>query len=378
MVKFFMETKKFYERCGKMLQEVKEKRTGIKTACYKTEMPGKYMAVLTNILRRYDVLVRVVNSLKFEIQSRWMAIVLCYEILYGNKREATRFNRKLAKEVKSVYKSLGIVEKEKVKEDTSQIYLRINTIKADISAVSSLAIENTIVPNVYKVLEKVNWSKLKSYQEGLFFVQDLSSCLPAYVLNPRKNSVVIDACAAPGNKTTHLAMLSPTSRIYAVEKDLERYRILREMVEKSGAQNIISMHSDFLTITKEAEEVFDAEYILVDPSCSGSGIHPDEEKDHARLNKLGAFQLKILLRALSFPKVKKVVYSTCSIYEEENEAVVKQALAATSEFTLEKALPTWSKRGVEGYEFSENVTRCDETTGTKGFFLASFIRNKKE
>ncbi|KAI5166527.1 25S rRNA (cytosine2278-C5)-methyltransferase [Nematocida sp. AWRm78] len=373
-----METKKFYERCGRMLRDVKEKRMGIKTACYKTEMPTKYMAVLSSILRRFDVLSRIVNALDFEIRSKWHAIVLCYEILYGNKREATQFNKKLTKKVKEVYKSLGIVEKEKKQEDTTPAYLRINTIKADESAISSLAIERTIIPNVYKVLEKVNWSKLKSYQDGLFFIQDLSSCLPAYVLKPAKNSIVVDACSAPGNKTTHLAMLSPTSTIYAVEKDTERYKILREMIEKSGAENVITMNADFLGINKEAEEVFQAEYILVDPSCSGSGIHPGEEKDHERLNKLSAFQVKILLKALSYPKVKKVVYSTCSIYEEENEAVVKQVLDACPGFVLEKALPLWNMRGVEGYEFSENVIRCNEETGTKGFFLASFVRKAEE
>ncbi|KAH9385160.1 25S rRNA (cytosine2278-C5)-methyltransferase [Nematocida major] len=369
-----METKKFYERCSRMLQDVKEKRTGIKTACYKTEMPTKYMAVISSIIRKYDVLSRVVGALRFDIRNRWMAIVLCYEILYGNNREATRFNKKLANEVKETYKSLGIVEKTKTKEDRGQAYIRLNTLKADASAISSLSLEPTIVPDVYKVMEKVNWIKLKSYQEGYFFVQDLSSCLPAYVLNPPKNSVVLDACSAPGNKTTHLAMLSPTSVIYAVEKDMERYKTLREMIEKSGAENIVSMHCDFLGITKEVEDVFKAEYILVDPSCSGSGIHPGEEKDYARISKLSAFQVKILNKALSYPRAKKVVYSTCSIYEEENEGVVSQALKANPGYVLEKALPAWSKRGAPGYEFSEKVVRCDADMETKGFFLASFVR----
>ncbi|KAI5190392.1 25S rRNA (cytosine2278-C5)-methyltransferase [Nematocida minor] len=373
-----METKKFYERCSRMLQDIKEKRTGIKTACYKTEMPTKYMAVISSILRKYDTLMRVVNGIQHDMKNKWLAVVVCYEILYGNQKESTRFNKKLTKEVKLIYKSLGIVEKEKKHEDTSNTYIRINTLKADSSVVSSLSTESTIIPNVYKVLEKVNWSKLRSYQEGLFFIQDLSSCLPAYALNPPRNSTVIDACAAPGNKTTHLAMISPESKIYAIEKDMDRYKILREMVEKSGAENIVSINADFLSITKESEEVFDAEYILVDPSCSGSGIHPNEEKDHNRLNKLSAFQVKILQRALSFPKVRKVVYSTCSLYEEENEGVVKQVLDTNSNFTLEKVLPQWSKRGAEGYEFSENVVRCDEETGTKGFFMAMFVRKDKE
>lgn len=370
-----METRKFYERCGRMLQEIKEKRTGIKTACYKTEMPTKYMAVLSNILRKFDILMRIVKNLKQEIKSKWLSAVLCYEIVYGNKKEATKFNKKLVKEVKEVYKSLGIVEK-KEEEKTANTYIRINRIKADVSAVSSLSIEKTIVPDVYKVLEKVNWIKLNSYREGLFFVQDLSSCLSAYVLNPSENSTVVDACAAPGNKTTHLSMLSRSSTIYAIEKDPARYRTLRETVDRSGADNIISINTDFLSIGKESKEVYEAEYILVDPSCSGSGIHPGEEKDYKRINSLSNFQVKILERALSYPKVRRVVYSTCSLYEEENESVVKRVLEKNKEFKIERVLSEWEKRGEKGYEFSNDVIRCDEGTGTKGFFLASFIRKE--
>lgn len=72
------------------------------------------------------------------------------------------------------------------------------------------------------------------------------------------------------------------------------------------------------------------EYILVDPSCSGSGMQnrmsldPDE-KDPARLKRLAGLQIKMLSHALqSFPNVKRIVYSTCSLYEEENEQVCKE------------------------------------------------------
>ncbi|KAI5180122.1 25S rRNA (cytosine2278-C5)-methyltransferase [Nematocida sp. AWRm80] len=370
-----METRKFYERCGRMLKDVKEKRMGIKTACYKTEMPKKYMAILSSILRRYPVLDRVVNLLGMDVKSHYFSIVLCYEILYGNKRESIGFNKKMIAKVKEIYKSLGFKDTAtERKQETA--YLRVNTLKADATSVSSLSLEETIIPHVYKVLEKVNWPKLKTYVNGMFFVQDLGSCMPAYVLNPPKGSVAIDTCSAPGNKTTHLSMvMNNTGSIYAVEKDSERFKVLREMVEKSGAENIITINMDFLSITKSnGAELFQATHFLVDPSCTGSGMHPDEEKDQERLINLTAFQLKILNRALSFPKAEKVVYSTCSIYEEENESVVYQALKANPQFTVKKVLPAWSKRGVPGYDFSDDVIRCGEDTNTKGFFLACLVK----
>ncbi|KAI5190766.1 25S rRNA (cytosine2278-C5)-methyltransferase [Nematocida sp. AWRm77] len=370
-----METKKFYERCGRMLKEIKEKRCGIKTACYKTEMPQKYMAILSSILRRYGALERVVNLLDEDIKSKYTCIVLCYEILYGNRREAIRFNKKLIKKVKDVYAGLGLAEVPEKKERET-VYLRLNTLKADYSRVSSLSLEETQIPHVYKVLEKVNWSKLKTYQEGYFFIQDLSSCLAAYALQAPRNAVVVDACAAPGNKTTHIAMLMRnTGKIFAVERDLARFKTLREMTEKSGAENIITINDDFLSIVCDGgNKLEEATHILVDPSCSGSGMHPDEEKDESRLKGLMQFQIKMLSRALSFPNVQRVVYSTCSLYEEENETVVFQCLKLHPQFEVVPVLPEWKKRGISGYEFSEKVIRCDASTDTKGFFLACFVK----
>ncbi|KAI5172455.1 25S rRNA (cytosine2278-C5)-methyltransferase [Nematocida sp. LUAm3] len=370
-----METKKFYERCGRMLKDIVEKKTGIKTACYKTNAPTKYMAVLSSVLRRKAALERVVFIIKEEIRSKWMAMVICHEILYGTKRESLGFNKKMLQKVKEAYDSLGIVEpvKEKVKETA---YIRLNTLKAEFSAISSLSVTETIIPNVYKVQERVNWSKLKSYQNGYFFVQDLSSCLPAYVLDPPLNATVIDTCSAPGNKTTHLSMLMQnTGKIFAVEKDFERFKILRDMISKAGAENIISMNEDFLLIDKHKDqEVLSATHILVDPSCSGSGLHPDEEKDYNRLNNLTIFQQKILEKALSYPKAQKVVYSTCSLYEEENESVVQKVLERNQKFKIEKILPQWKTRGSPGYSFSNDVVRCNADEETKGFFLACFVR----
>lgn len=370
-----MERRRFYERCGSMLQSIKEKRTGLKTACYKTETPAKYMAVLTNVLKRYEVLEKVLDASSFECKCRFVAMVICYEIIYGNKREGLKFSKKVVREVKDVYSRLDVREPAAVEDAQEFVYLRVNTLKATKADISSLATAPTIVPHVHRLLERVNYAKLGAYRQGHIFVQDLSSCLPAYVLNPRQGATVIDACAAPGNKTTHLAMLmNNTGTIYAVERDAERFRTLREMVEKSGACNVVTIHGDFLSLDKKHEALGRARYILVDPSCSGSGIHAGEEKDHARLSRLSAFQHKILSEALRYPSAERVVYSTCSAHEEENEEVVLRALKANPEFALEAALPEWPMRGAAGYDFSDRVIRCGPQTGTHGFFLACFVR----
>ncbi|KAF6029290.1 NSUN5 [Bugula neritina] len=158
-------------------------------------------------------------------------------------------------------------------------------------------------------------------KDGSVVLQDKASCLPAHVLNPSPGSHVIDACAAPGNKTSHLAaLLNNTGTITAFELN-----------------------------TKS-----NVEYILVDPSCSGSGItsrlnsltDDQHSSSELRLKKLSSFQSVILKKALSFPKVKRVVYSTCSINCQENEQVVQDVLSQVKkDFTIEKILPSWSHRG---------------------------------
>ncbi|KAK0389516.1 hypothetical protein NLU13_3091 [Sarocladium strictum] len=253
------------------------------------------------------------------------------------------------------------------------------------------------VPGLLAITPGIDLSRTDAYSAGEIILQDKASCFPAYLLDPHsEDGDVIDACAAPGNKTTHLAAIlhehkpevgSPSQTIYAFEKDSRRALILDKMVKIAGSKSVtrIAMGQDFLQVDPTAERYQDVGALLLDPSCSGSGIvgrdsMPDlhlptsvekapkaapltgtrgpgdrkrkhEEINHhsepnmvirdddgneivakserdldARLEALSGFQLKLLLHALQFPKAKKVTYSTCSIHAQENEHVVMQAL----------------------------------------------------
>ena len=120
--------------------------------------------------------------------------------------------------------------------------------------------------------------------------------------------------------------------------------------------------------------------ILLDPSCSGSGLldRPDTErtgKDSKRVATLSHFQLQMLRHAMTFG-AKRVVYSTCSIHKEEDEGVVMRALEG-SNYHLEKALPTWKRRGDKSaFRGAEKCVRVDPVEdGITGFFVALFVRN---
>ncbi|RYO76948.1 hypothetical protein DL766_007464 [Monosporascus sp. MC13-8B] len=248
------------------------------------------------------------------------------------------------------------------------------------------------IPNLLAVSPSFEFTKTEAYRSGAIILQDKASCFPAYLLDPLpEDGDVIDSCAAPGNKTTHLAALvhSRTAeseqcaqRIYAFEKDKNRALTLEKMVKLAGAKDIIriSFAQDFLKVNPNADLFKYVGALLLDPSCSGSGIvgrdamptiHLPEspgsntkksqsqnsrkrkrgddapaesaqevfvdddgtetvvatEKElKARLEALSSFQLTLLLHALEFPAARKVTYSTCSVHAEENEQVVLRAL----------------------------------------------------
>uniref|UniRef100_A0A0E0NBR5 SAM-dependent MTase RsmB/NOP-type domain-containing protein n=1 Tax=Oryza rufipogon TaxID=4529 RepID=A0A0E0NBR5_ORYRU len=131
--------------------------------------------------------------------------------------------------------------------------------------------------------------------------------------------------------------------------------------------------------------------ILLDPSCSGSGIsterldhllpshsrgNQDDASTSSRIRKLSAFQRKALSHALSFPSVERVVYSTCSIHQAENEDVVSSVLPLASSlgFELATPFPQWRRRGLPVFEGSEHLLRTDPEDGLEGFFISLFVR----
>ena len=114
-----------------------------------------------------------------------------------------------------------------------------------------------------------------------------------------------------------------------MERSVKRCETLRKIVDGAGADSVVQvMNRDFLDLNPS--EYADVEYIVLDPSCSGSGmVNREGESDMSaeRLQSLAAVQARLLRHALSFPNVKKVVYSTCSTSSEENEEVIAAVLS---------------------------------------------------
>merc|ERR1712218_413574 len=132
------------------------------------------------------------------------------------------------------------------------------------------------------------------------------------------------------------------------------------------------------------EEHPDVEYLVVDPSCSGTGmvLRPGDASDppQERLDKLAGLQIRLLLHALSFPKAKKVVYSTCATSVTENEAVVAKVPSTSPEWKSVPALESWPRRGNEYQgQSGGNFLRAEPSLDfCNGFFVALLKRRKKK
>lgn len=257
------------------------------------------------------------------------------------------------------------------------------------------------LPASTKGLSQDPWVK-----DGKLIIQDKASCFPAQILfnhwkESAKKGDCIDACAAPGNKTSHLASLIGTSdldtygkkkhTVFAFDKSKERAEIIKSRIKLFGIEKLITVENkDFFFIEKEDGHYSNVKYILLDPSCSGSGIIRNIERieanekyeDNSRLKKLQAFQSKILTQAMSFPQVDFVVYSTCSIHCIENEEVVRDVLNSPVginwKLSAPKGFESWTRRGIpiEGFDEKEasKLIRCLPEDQMNGFFVAVFER----
>ncbi|KAG7290646.1 hypothetical protein NEMBOFW57_000649 [Staphylotrichum longicolle] len=188
------------------------------------------------------------------------------------------------------------------------------------------------VPNLIAASPGVDFTKTEAYKAGALILQDKASCFPAYLLDPRpEDGDIIDACSAPGNKTTHLAGIlhergfAEGQRILAFEKDKHRAKTLERMVATAGSSHVTLIHPghDFLKTNPNSPEFRSVGALLLDPSCSGSGIVGRDDTPEFHLPSSPSS-----LHAFAFPPARKVTYSTCSVHAAENEGVVLAALAS--------------------------------------------------
>ncbi len=224
-----------------------------------------------------------------------------------------------------------------------QMTIRTNTLRTTRQDLLTLLAAHEVesVPTEFSP-DGITLKHIRSHTEldfahGLFAVQDEASQLISYLLDPKPHEKVLDACAAPGGKTTHMAQLMQDSgEITAVEKDDKRIRLLRDNIGTLGIRSVSIINRDIGELSGSGP--FDR--ILLDAPCSATGVirrNPDI-KYRRKAKDLDEYKMKQLhlLRAVSrhLEEGGRLVYSVCSIEPEEGEQVIKEFLKTSQEFRM--------------------------------------------
>ncbi|MFX0077776.1 MAG: 16S rRNA (cytosine(967)-C(5))-methyltransferase RsmB [Candidatus Hermodarchaeota archaeon] len=264
------------------------------------------------------------------------------------------------------------------------VYIRVNTLKSSVEqAIPSLEKERfrctpSKLSEVYK-LEHGNQPIVHTttYHQHLIYLQSLASALVSRVLNPQPSDLVLDLCAAPGSKTSHIAQLmNNQGNIFAIDNMLPRVQELERNLSRLGVHNTHIIFSNSFQLP--FREGFQVDSVLIDPPCSNTGViqtrpevkwtmTPDKIR---RLQKVQASLLREGVRILAPGGF--AVYSTCSVSLEENEHLIRDFLASNSNFELVLTKPFLGSEAYDG------MTSCQRlfphTDDTEGFFIAKLRR----
>ncbi len=194
--------------------------------------------------------------------------------------------------------------------------------------------------NEFYMLENIrNIEKIDMFQKGYFTVQDLSAGMAAYSLNPQKGENILDACSAPGGKTTYLAeIMQNEGYIEAWDIHEKRTNLVKQNAERLGITIITTKQKDATIYDQNLEEKFDK--ILLDVPCMGIGVikrKPDIkwQKKPEDISNITKIQEKILQNCSKYlKKGGTLVYSTCSILKKENENIINKFIKENSNFEI--------------------------------------------
>jgi 25S rRNA (cytosine2278-C5)-methyltransferase len=404
-----------YAPAARLLGSIWETKKSLKTLAYDKKgnltISKSTYAQVCHVLEAKKQLDVVVQDVKLSCRNEGLLYVLLYELLLGpNKkiRGGGALKRQLIEQEETLRAAMDRQQQQLQQQPTKPVlsfprYVRVNTLKTTLPDVvaslrrrtASTTAATTMyldphVPNLLVLPPKTDLHELVA--SGDVVLQDKSSCFSALCLAAAVNGDCLDACAAPGNKTSHLCMLLPQRNITACDRNQQRLNMMVRRLQPllKDERQVDAKLIDFLTtVPKDFAKV---RGILLDPSCSGSGIFTSPDRTNAAINlnendddmkriqTLSNFQVTALKHAMSFPKVNHIVYSTCSLHEQENEHVVSQALESNKDWELVAPLPLkhWKRRGHTCAGLTEEQAACliraDMEDETNGFFVAYFER----
>ena len=266
----------------------------------------------------------------------------------------------------------------KMNED-AKITLRVNTEKTTAEELVKEN-ENFKISPLYEnalICDGFDVGNSDVYKSGKVIAQDISAMMASLVLSPKRGEKVLDICAAPGGKTTHIAQLmNNTGEVVACDIHEHKIKIIEENAKRMGFDIIKPKLMDATKLNEEFLEQFDK--VLADVPCSGYGIirrKPDIKWKNENTDDICAIAKEILTNASKYVRIGgELVFSTCTINKEENEERFKEFLKDNKNFEIvdiTEYLPLELR-----HETAKNgyVTFYPNTDSVDGFFIAKMKR----
>jgi 16S rRNA (cytosine1407-C5)-methyltransferase len=276
-----------------------------------------------------------------------------------------------------------------IKSDHSS-YIRINKFKTNSDELQKILKDKYGIStetisgfsNALKISSNKNLAgKTIEHIIGLYYIQNLSSMIPALVLNPTENDIVLDLCAAPGSKTTQLAELKNNKgTLIANEISADRVKMLVYNLDRMNIINTGVLHRKGEWLSKVYQNYFDK--ILIDAPCSGLGIIQKKEGifdwwSKEKAENLSELQIKLVVAGLKMLKTGgDLVYSTCTLTVEENELMLNKILRKYPVKVLDINLPVKSYEGFTAYEHEKLDSSLSKSkrilpweVDSEGFFI---------
>jgi 16S rRNA (cytosine967-C5)-methyltransferase len=267
--------------------------------------------------------------------------------------------------------------------------LRVNAIKASrdevIASLATAPIQSEPTPYAplgLRVMKKPALQNLPLFKNGSIEVQDEGSQLLSQTVGAKRGEMVVDFCAGAGGKTLSLgAAMRNTGRLYAFDVSDKRLSKLKPRLARSGLSNVhpvLIAHENDAKVKRLAGKI---DRVLVDAPCSGLGTlrrNPDVKwrQTPESLVELNAKQISILSGAARLVKTGgRLVYATCSLLDEENEAIVTQFLSSHEDFVLVPMKDVLAEQKI-ALEMDDYLKLLPHKHHTDGFFAAVLERKK--
>ncbi|MDE5413018.1 16S rRNA (cytosine(967)-C(5))-methyltransferase RsmB [Alkalihalobacterium chitinilyticum] len=269
-----------------------------------------------------------------------------------------------------------------------QVTVRVNQTKASIEEAIELLSQEGIdtvrgyLSNDALIIEKGNVTHTEAFKNGVITIQDESSMLVARALAPEEGMHVLDCCAAPGGKSTHLAeQMNDKGRVTALDLHDHKVKLIQQLCERLQLKSVAGKTMD-ARLAKDSFEKASFDAILVDAPCSGLGVirrKPDIKwtKSVKDIEAIQNIQKEILTAVVPLLKPGgRLVYSTCTIDRTENEEMVQWFLDSHDDFRLDSSLSERLPQHIsEKAKFEEgSLTILPHHFNTDGFFITAMIK----